>query len=74
MFKIIYPLVIMIIVLVVMKQFISVSNINNRFNSAIIIMIYGLVGALIYFSLTIKNGVFKEIFGDKLFKKLRRKK
>ena len=74
MFKVIYPLVIMIIVLVVMKQFISVSNINNRFNSAIIIMIYGLVGALIYFSLTIKNGVFKEIFGDKLFKKLRRKK
>lgn len=74
MFKVVYPLIIMIIALAIMKQFISVNNMNNRFNSAIVIMIYGFVGALIYFILTIKNGVFKEIFGDKLVKKLRRKK
>ena len=37
-------------------------------------IIYGLVGALIYFTLTIKNGIFKEIFGDKIFKKLKKVK
>lgn len=73
MFKFIYPLIIMIIVLLVMKTFIPL-NVTSRMNSIIIIMIYGFVGAGIYFAITIKNGIFKEIFGDKLFKKLKRVK
>lgn len=71
MFKFIYPLIIMIIILIVMKIFIPL-NVTSRINAIILIIIYGFVGALIYFTLTIKNGIFKEIFGNKLLKKLKR--
>ena len=71
MFKFIYPLVIMIIVLLVMKNFILLDA-TSKFKSIILIIIYALVGAGIYFSLTIKNGIFKEIFGDKLLKKIKK--
>lgn len=71
MFKFIYPLVIMIIVLLVMKNFILL-DVTSKFKSIILIIIYALVGAVIYFSLTIKNGIFKEIFGDKLLKKIKK--
>lgn len=71
MFKFIYPLVIMIIVLLVMKNFILLDA-TSKFKSIILILVYALVGAGIYFSLTIKNGIFKEIFGDKLLKKIKK--
>lgn len=71
MFKFIYPLVIMIIVLLVMKNFILL-DVTSKFKSIILILVYALVGAGIYFSLTIKNGIFKEIFGDKLLKKIKK--
>lgn len=73
MFKFVYPLVIMIIVLLVMKLFIPL-NVTSRFNSILLIILYGSIGALIYFTLTIKNGTFKEIFGDKLFRKIKKVK
>lgn len=73
MFKFVYPLIIMIIVLLIMKLFIPL-NVTTKFKSIILIAIYGIVGALIYFGITIKNGIFKEIFGDKLFKKLKKVK
>lgn len=73
MFKFVYPLVIMIIVLFVMKLFIPL-NVTSRFNSILLIILYGSIGALIYFTLTIKNGTFKEIFGDKLFRKIKKVK
>ncbi len=73
MFKFVYPLIIMIVVLILMKLFIPL-NVTTKLRSIILIAIYGVVGALIYFGLTIKNGIFKEIFGDKLFKKLKRVK
>ena len=73
MFKFVYPLILMIITLNVMKIFIPL-NTTGRLNSIVLIIIYGLVGALIYFTLTIKNGIFKEIFGDKIFKKLKKVK
>ncbi len=73
MFKFVYPLVIMIIVLLVMKLFIPL-NVTSRFNSILLIILYGSIGALIYFILTIKNGTFKEIFGDKLFRKIKKVK
>ncbi len=71
MFKFVYPLIIMIVVLILMKLFIPL-NVTTKFKSIILIAIYGVVGALIYFGITIKNGIFKEIFGDKLFKKLKK--
>lgn len=73
MFKFVYPLIIMIVVLMFMKLFIPL-NVTTKFKSIILIAIYGIVGALIYFGLTIKNGIFKEIFEDKLFKNLKRVK
>lgn len=73
MFKFVYPLIIMIIVLLVLKLFIPL-NLTNRFNSIVLIIIYALVGASIYFGITLKNGIFKEIFGNKIFNKLKRLK
>lgn len=71
MIKFVYPLVIMIIVLLVMKNFILLDA-TSKFKSIILIIIYALVGAGIYFALTIKNGIFKEIFGDKLLRKIKK--
>ncbi len=68
MFKFIYPLMIMIVVLLIIKSFI-LFNLTSRFGAIITIVLYGFIGAIIYFLITIKNGVFNEIFGDKLFKK-----
>lgn len=73
MFKFVYPLIIMIVVLMLMKLFIPL-NVTTKLRSIILIAIYGVVGALIYFGLTIKNGIFKEIFGDKLLRKLKKVK
>ncbi len=73
MFKFVYPLIIMIVVLILMKLFIPL-NVTTKLRSIILIAIYGVVGALIYFGLTIKNGIFKEIFGDKLLRKLKKVK
>lgn len=71
MFKFIYPLFIMIVILMVVKIFIPL-NVSSRFKSILLIVIYGVIGAGTYFVLTIKNGIFKEIFGDKLFNKLQK--
>lgn len=71
MIKFVYPLIIMIIVLLIMKNFILL-DVTSKFKSIILIFVYALVGAVIYFSLTIKNGIFKEIFGDKLLRKIKK--
>lgn len=73
MFKFIYPFIIMIIVLLIMRQFIFI-NVTSKLNAIILISIYALIGAGIYFVMTIKNGIFSYIFGDKLFKKLKKSK
>ena len=46
----------------------------TRIKAIKMIMLYASVGGIIYFSITIKNGIFNEIFGDKLLKKLKRNK
>lgn len=71
MIKFVYPLIIMIIVLLIMKNFILL-DVTSKFKSIILILVYALVGAGIYFALTIKNGIFKDIFGDKLLKKIKK--
>ena len=71
MFKFIYPLIIMLIILIALKYLISF-NITSRLGSILVILIYMVVGSVVYFGMTIKNGIFKEIFGDKLFSKLKK--
>ena len=73
MFNFIYPLIIMIIVLLLMKNILPF-NLINRFTSIITIMLYAIIGIIIYFTLTIKNGAFECIFGDKLLKKIKIKR
>ena len=73
MFKFIYPLVFMIIVLLVLKNFIPLVF-TNRINALALIGVYAIIGAAIYFGLTIKDGIFEYIFGNKIFKKLKVKK
>lgn len=73
MFKFIYPLTIMVIVLLLMRNILPF-NLTNRFTSIITIMLYAIVGAIIYFSITIKNGAFESIFGNRLLRKLKIKK
>lgn len=72
MFKFIYPLIIMIIALIILKIFIPL-NVSGRIKSIMIIIIYGLAGALVYFVLTIKNGIFSKIFGEKIFERFKKK-
>lgn len=71
--KIIYPVIIMEIVLVILKTFIGF-NITTRITSIIYIIIYAIVGMLIYFGITYKNGMFKEVFGNKFINKIKRVK
>lgn len=73
MFKFIYPLTIMVIVLLLMRNILPF-NLTSRFTSIITIMLYAIVGAIIYFSITIKNGAFESIFGNRLLRKLKIKK
>ena len=73
MFKFIYPLILMIITLLALKNFIPLVF-TNRINAMALIGIYAIVGMIIYFGLTIKNGIFEYIFGDKLLKKIKVKK
>lgn len=71
MYKFIYPLIIMIIVLISIKILVPF-NITSRLKSMLIIFIYGIIGSSIYFSLTIKNGIFSEIFGSKILNKIKK--
>lgn len=71
MFKFLYPLVIMIIMLLVMTKFVPLT-VTSRANAIILIFIYGGVGALVYFTLTILNGTFKNVFGSRLMNKLKK--
>ncbi len=71
MFKFVYPLIIMVIVLIIMKEFLPF-NLTNRFTAIITILLYAIIGSIIYFGITIKNGVFSDIFGGKLLKKLKK--
>ena len=56
MFKFVYPLIIMIIVLLAMKHVIPLS-VTTRYKAILLVCLYGFVGASIYFGITIKNGI-----------------
>lgn len=71
--KFIYPVIIMCVILLVFKNIISI-NMTSRLLAIVIILIYAFIGAGIYFGITIKNGIFSEIFGDKLIKKFKKER
>lgn len=66
-FKFIYPLAIMTIILLIIRYYVPF-NLSSRLISIIYISIYALVGSIIYFGITYKNGIFKEIFKNKIKK------
>lgn len=72
MFKFLYPLIIMLITLLLIKKFYW-PTLTSRFSALILIGVYAIIGVIIYFGLTIKNGIFKDIFGSKLFNKLKKR-
>lgn len=65
------PLISMIIVVILFKQIIPQSN--NRILCFIYSCIYGLVGALIYFIVSYKTNLIKDIFGDNFLDKIKNK-
>jgi O-antigen/teichoic acid export membrane protein len=63
--------VLMIFVLFILSLFIHISN-TSRIASLFIIMFYSVVGAVIYFVYEYKTNVIKNIFGNNIFKSLRK--
>lgn len=58
----------MIVVLFLLKFIIPIS-VSNRFLNIFIILVYMIVGMMVYFYYTYKNKTIKSIFGNRLFKK-----
>lgn len=67
--KISFALIIMLLVLNIMNSFINISS-HTRFASLISIIIYSIVGAIVYIGITLKLGLIKDIFGDKIINKI----
>lgn len=67
--KIFLSLIVMLGVLSVIQLFISIPN-TSRLLSLLNIVIYAVIGVLIYFGLTKKMNLMDEIFGDKILEKI----
>lgn len=61
--KSIFAVLVMSLVITLLKQFIPVDN-YSRIGSCLIVIFYAIVGALVYFFLTYKMGVFNSIIGN----------
>ena len=67
--KIVAAVAIMVAILNITNKFINITS-HARFVSLISILIYSIIGALIYFTITLRMGLIKNIFGDNDLKKL----
>lgn len=67
--RIIYPLIIMVIVILLLKIFIPF-NMEHRSTTILVVSIYAVVGGSIYLFITYKNKVMVDIFGSKIINKL----
>lgn len=72
-FKILYPIATVVVLILIANNFVSF-NTNSRAISLLIIMIYAIIAGTIYLLLTYKNKVMTDAFGDKLIKKITRRK
>ena len=70
-FKIRLSTLIMLLILIVLNKFVPIV-VTGRFNSLFIIILYTLVGGLIYFLITYKS-IFVKLSGKELLNKLKRK-
>lgn len=65
--------VIMVIVLLLVKLIIPIS-VSQRFLNILIIAVYALIGAVVYLFYMYKTNSIKEVFGDKIINKFKKKK
>ena len=66
--NILVPTIIMIIPIIVAKSFIKIEY--TRFNSFISLMIYGIIGVVIYLIISYKNKSLENVFGSELIDKV----
>ena len=65
--------VIMVIVLLLVKLVVPIS-VSQRFLNILIIAVYAIIGAAVYFFYMYKTKSLEEVFGDKLLNKLKKKR
>lgn len=70
--KSIISVMIMYMVLLIINLFIPIDSIN-RFGSILEIIVFAIIGAVVYFICTFKSGVIDEIFGKDMVNKVLRK-
>ncbi len=70
--EIILGVVIMIVVLFVLSLIVPI-NVNGRGLSLIIVLLYGIVGGLVYFIYSYKVGLIKKVLGKKIDKYIHKK-
>ncbi|MDE5539717.1 MAG: polysaccharide biosynthesis C-terminal domain-containing protein [Bacilli bacterium] len=70
--KTLVPLVVMILLVVVLKMFIPV-NYASRVSCIIFIFVIVVIATLVYFIISYKIGLFKQVLGEDFIKKMRRK-
>ena len=75
--KMILPTILMTITLLILNLFLPINS-NNFFTMLGIIIIYTLIGGLIFLTMTYKNGALEDVFGkeyiNKIIKKMKLKK
>jgi O-antigen/teichoic acid export membrane protein len=69
---ILIAVIVMTIVLLLLKVIFPIVSTSKLVNM-IIIIIYTLIGGIIYFGITIKNGSLQKIFGEDIISKIKRK-
>ena len=62
----------MVLSLALLKVFVPIL-VSNRFMNILVIALYSIIGALVYFLVMIKLGTVKRIFGEEILSKFKRK-
>ncbi|MEG0826446.1 MAG: polysaccharide biosynthesis protein [Bacilli bacterium] len=57
--------IIMILILYLLKQYIPITNLG-KLKSLLVVILYGIIGLIIYIIIIVKTGIFKQIFGNRL--------
>ena len=71
-FNIIVGCILMTVVLLVIKFIIPIS-VSSRLFSLLVILIYAIIGIVIYFVYSYKTGLLKDVLGNKINKFLNKK-
>ncbi len=71
-FRVIVGVLFMVLSLALLKVFVPIL-VSNRFMNILVIALYSIIGALVYFLVMIKLGTVKRIFGEEILSKFKRK-